>query len=524
MISFGALRPPATAVVACLGSVALASTTLGPALPAAQARSSEPAVSAATAFKPKPIKWGGCASGSLQAGGARCGFLTVPLDYAKPTGRTIQVAVSRVKATAPKKKRQGVLIANPGGPGGSGLGLSSYLAQALPSGVASTYDLIGFDPRGVGRSKPAVSCQPSYARGPRPAYEPMLGQLPLQSPNETAWLERSKRYAEACAAKHGGVLPHLSTLNTVRDIETLRRALKVQKINYYGFSYGTYLGQVYATLYPKKVRRMVWDGVVDPAEVWYRGQLNQDRAFEGAIAEFWKWVARHHKTYRLGETAKAVEDRFYSEQAKLAANPDGELGPAEFNDVFVGAAYYQGNWPDVASAFSSYVGGNDALMKALYRESASGGDNSYAMYLAVQCIDAPWPKDYATWREDAFATARSARFLTWNNVWFNTPCLYWPAASGRPVTVNGNRAPKVLLINTTLDGATPYAGALEARRLFRRAVLVAEVGNSTHANTLNGNRCVDSKVIRYLRDGKLPARKSGNGADVTCGRSPHPEP
>ncbi len=521
-------RRPGAAVVASLAAVALAASTLGPTGVPAQAREAQtPAktlAKAPAAFRPAPVTWGKCASASLQGAGARCGFLTVPMDYARPTGRTLKLAISRVRATAPAGKRQGVLLANPGGPGGSGLGLSAYLADALPSGVASTYDLIGFDPRGVGRSKPALSCIPGYAKGPRPAYEPMLGELPLRSPNETAWLQRAKQYADVCAAKHGDLLPHLSTLNAVRDLETLRRALKVKKINFYGFSYGTYLGQVYATLYPKHTRRMVWDGVVDPREVWYSGQLNQDRAFERAVEQFWTWVARHADTYALGDTAAEVESRFYAVQSRLAQVPDGSLGAAEWNDAFVSAAYYESGWPDVAEAFAAYVTGRSGPMKAIYAASAAGGDNGYAMYLAVQCVDAAWPRDYEVWRTDAFATASTAPFLTWNNVWYNAPCLFWSAPGGTPVPVSGARAPKVLLINTTLDGATPFAGALEARRRFPRAVLVAEQGSTTHANSLNGNACVDRAVHRYLRDGHVPKRTSGDGADVVCKRSPLPKP
>jgi pimeloyl-ACP methyl ester carboxylesterase len=393
----------------------------------------------------------------------------------------------------------------------------------LPPGIASTYDLIGFDPRGVGASKPALSCLPGYSRGPRPAYEPRLGDIPVRSPNENQWLARSKQYADACAAKHRDLLPHLGTRNAVKDLETLRRALGVRKINYYGFSYGTYLGQVYATKYPKKVRRMVWDGVVDPREVWYSGQLNQDRAFEGAVEQFWRWVAKHDATYRLGDTAAEVEKRFYVIQDDLTTEPRGELGGSEWNDIFVGAAYYQPAWPDVAAAFAAYVAGNPGPITAMYVDSVAGDDNGYAMYLAVQCVDAAWPQDYETWRDDAFATATSSPFLTWNNVWFNTPCLYWAAPGGTPPAVRGNGV-KVLLVNTTLDGATPYPGALEVRKRFRNAALIAERGNSTHANSLNGNRCVDDRIHRYLRDGTLPKRKSGSGPDVTCKRSPHPKP
>ena len=127
-------------------------------------------------------------------------------------------------------------------------------------------------------------------------------------------------------------------------------------------------------------------------------------------------------------------------------------------------------------------------------------------------------------RPQSIEAAATAPFLTWNNVWYNTPCLFWAAPPGLPVAIDGSNTPSLLLVNTTLDAATDFDGALEIRRLFPRSVLVAEVGNTTHANTLNGNRCVDSVVIRYLKSGTLPERRSGAGADVSCKRSPQPRP
>ncbi|HVE26797.1 MAG TPA: alpha/beta hydrolase [Sporichthya sp.] len=519
-----AFRRLSVATTACLGAVALAASTLGPtAAEAKVAPAASPVTTTSTAvFTAKPIKFGRCKSARMRAAKARCGFLVVPMDYAHPSGRTLKLAVSRIKATA--SRHQGVLISNPGGPGGAGLGLSAYLKDALPRSVSSTYDLIGFDPRGVGASRPAVTCDPTYAKGPRPPYEPTLGDVPVRSANETAWLRRSEDYANACGEKYGSLLAHLTTVEAVKDIDVLRRALGSKRINYYGFSYGTYLGEIYATMYPKHTRRLIFDGVVDPRDIWYGAQLSQDKAFEVAIDRFWKWMADHFAVYHLGDIDTEVEDQFYAEQAKLAADPDGDFGSSEWNDVFVDAGYYQGAWPDVAAAFAAWVKGDHEPMKALHADDTEGDDNGYAMYVAVQCVDAHWPTDYDQWRSDGFATQRRAPFITWNNVWFNTPCIYWPAPQGTPAKVNGKRTPEVLLFNATLDGATPFAGALEVRRRFPHAVLISEEGSTTHADTLNGNACYDNKVARYLKDGHLPKRKAGNGPDVKCKRSPLPQP
>jgi pimeloyl-ACP methyl ester carboxylesterase len=483
---------------------------------AGSARTTEAQVSA--------ISWGPCSDPYLRHGGAQCGFLAVPLNHANPGGRQIKLAVSRVKATAKASARQGPLVLNPGGPGGAGRYLSAFAAQALPHRIARTYDLIGFDPRGVGDSRPALHCLSGYAKGPRPDFVPRTGKGQAPGPNEIRWLKRSKRYADACATKNRALLPFLRTEDAARDLDVLRRALGAEQINYYGFSYGTYLGEVYATLFPTRTRRLIFDGVVTPSEVWYTGQLNQDRAFQGAIAEFWTWVARHADTYRLGRTAAQVSRRYLADQQALRRRPVQNIGPDEWADVFLDAGYYQVTWPDVAGAWAAWARGNHAPLRKLYADDTADFDNGFGMYLAVQCTDAAWPHDYADWRRDAFATARRAPFYTWDNVWYNTPCIYWGAPSGTPVAVNGQQTPELLLVNSTLDGATPFASAREVRALFPHSALVAQVGSTSHADSLNGNPCVDGAVFRYLRTGKLPARHAGSGADLRCRRTPLPQP
>ncbi len=478
---------------------------------------------AAAPAKPK-LTWGKCADDRLAEAKAQCALLKVPLDHAKPSGKQIEIAVSRLKATAKASRQQGPLLLNPGGPGGSGLTLPLYLDARLPADVRATYDLIGFDPRGVGDSRPAVSCVPDFAKGPKPDPVPTAGPDAMPGANELAWLKLSADYASACAAKYPTLLPHLTTLDTVRDMDVLREALGAKQINFYGFSYGTYLGQVYATKFPDKTRRLVFDGVVDPRDVWYEAQLNQDKAFEAAITKFFDWMALHDGVYDLGTTGAAVRAKYEQAQDALRVEPVGDLGPSEWNDVFLAAGYAQFLWPGIAAAFAKWVKGETQPILDLYAEEAEPDDNGYAMYVAVQCGDSAWPRDYATWRKDGFATATVAPFETWGNVWFNAPCITWAAPQGVPVEVVGKRTPSVLLVNTTMDGATPYSGALEVRRRFPNSALVAELDNTTHANSLAGNSCVDNRVFEYLRSGKLPVRKGGPGPDVTCAASPLPTP
>lgn len=470
------------------------------------------------------IDWVSCEKLAMSTGGTECGYLTVPMDWSKPSGQKIKLAISRNKSTVPAAKYQGVMLVNPGGPGGSGLAFSA-LKDLLPARSGESYDWIGFDPRGVGDSQPALSCISNYGEGERPPYVPAKrGTGPTAS--EKSWLKRSKRYAKACATKYGPLLQNMRTVDWVRDMDALRAALGVEKINYLGFSYGTYLGQVYATMYPQRVRRMIFDGIVDPRGVWYRAQLSQDRAFEKVANQFFAWIARNNATYKLGTSAGAIRSRYLGVVKELRTQRHDGIGANEWTDTFVHAMYAESLWPDAAHALASWVLKRDmSSARSAYDGATEPDDNVFAVYNAVQCTDAAWPARYSKWRKDAFRTAKQAPVLTWSNVWFNTACLYWPGTPGKPVAVNGSAAPPILLLGATLDGATPYSGALEVRNRFPKAVLVAEQDATTHSGAvLGGNSCIDKRISEYLISGKLPTRKAGGGADVVCPRTDQPEP
>ncbi|GAA3351124.1 alpha/beta hydrolase [Amorphoplanes nipponensis] len=468
------------------------------------------------------IAWRGCENAVLKARNAECGFLRVPLDHAAPGGRQIELAVSRIKHTVPDREYQGVMLVNPGGPGGSGLALSA-LGGLVPKRAGAAYDWIGLDPRGVGSSRPALACDPKYMGYDRPPYVPSTRAI------EQAWLARAKGYAAACAASGGALLRHLRTTDTVQDMELLRAALGAEQLNFYGFSYGTYLGQVYATRYPQRVRRMVLDGNVNPRRVWYAANLDQDIAFDRNIRIYFRWLADHDDVYHLGRTARKVEQLFYAEQAELERKPaGGVLGPDELTDVFLQAGYYVFGWESVAAAFASWVNDHDpAALRKLYDDNntqEAGSDNGYAIYLAVQCTDAPWPASWQQWRRDNWRVHRAAPFETWGNAWYNAPCRDWAAPAGRPVRVNGAAAPPVLLLSETLDAATPFEGALQVRRLFPRSALIEGVGGTTHAGSLFGNACVDNAVADYLATGALPRRVKANRSDRQCRPIAPPDP
>ncbi len=469
------------------------------------------------------VDWGRCSDPTLRGFGARCGFVKVPLDYADPGGRQIRLAVSRIKHTARASAYQGALLLNPGGPGASGLTMSvlgPIISQDFGRrDVGQAYDWIGFDPRGVGASRPSLSCDPDYFGPDRPEYVPSTPYL------FRVWQQRSRDYAAACGKAGGRLLEHMRTVDAARDMDRIRAALGVDEITYYGFSYGTYLGQVYATMFPQRVRRMVLDSNVDPRRAWYRANLEQDLAFERNIGIFFRWVARHDATYHLGTTGAAVAARYAEVHSQVAAAPiNGVVGPDEWDDIFLYAGYADFLWPRLAGVFAGWVqqGAGDDVVAAYQDFDAPGDDNSYAVYNAVSCTDDTWKDE--DFLQDQWSTYYDAPFVTWGNAWFNGPCYHWPARAHTRTRVNGPSIGSALLVDETKDAATPYSGSRYLRSIAPRSRLVAVVGGTNHAVTPSGLACTDNRIFRYLATGKLPARKAGAGADVRCRKPAAPQP
>ncbi|MBT2541694.1 alpha/beta fold hydrolase [Streptomyces sp. ISL-44] len=455
----------------------------------------------------------------------RCATLRVPLDYARPGGPQIALTVSRVPASrAGGAARQGALVHNPGGPGASGMYFP--LLAGLPAWrrIAAAYDLVGYAPRGVGRSAP-LSCQDPAARTAGPTQVPVRPSPAYKEQRRAA----ARAYARGCAERAGAALPYYTTLNNVRDLHVLRAALGEEKLTFAGASYGTYLGAVYATLHPGHVRRMVLDSAVnpDPARVWYRNNLDQAPGFERRWLDFRTWVARHHAAYGLGSTPAAVQASYERVRDAVARTPaGGNIGTGELHAAYLETAYRDEVWPERAAALAAFLRGDpDPLTGQAAPDPAAAGEaeNATAVYTAVLCNDASWPADWATWDRDHTELARTAPFETWSNAFLNLPCASWPVrARQRPVAVGTRsarlpRLPRTLIVAAERDGATPYPGALELqRRLGTEAALVTEMGAGTHGVFGGRNDCVDRHVERYLLTGDT------SGWRVTC--APHPEP
>ncbi|MGW1010655.1 alpha/beta hydrolase [Streptomyces termitum] len=466
-----------------------------------------------------PLAWTDCGTKAYPR--LQCATLPVPLDHDDPAGRSIRLALTRVPHTA--KTSQGPLLVNPGGPGGSGRGMAGYVAAALPPGVSAAYDVIGFDPRGVGRSEPALDCRPGHFDPVRP------DSVPRGRDAERVSVDRAQAFAAACGKKHADVLPYIDTVSTARDLDLVRRALGAERINYLGYSYGTYLGAVYARLYPERVRRMALDSVVNPHGVWYEDNIAQDLAFDSRHKDFMAWIAKNDASYHLGEDPAAVEAAWYRMRAELRDSPvDGEVGPGELEDTFLPGGYYDGYWPALATAFAAYVNdGDPEPLKAAYErygEADAAADNGYSVYTAVQCRDAPWPRDWNVWRKDTWDVHAKAPFSTWNNAWYNAPCAFWPVEPLSPPDVSNDQLPPVLVLQATNDAATPYEGALALHRMLRGSSLVVEEGGGNHGVTLAGNACLDDRLAAYLATGAVPRAEDGGEVDATCAALPAPKP
>jgi pimeloyl-ACP methyl ester carboxylesterase len=468
------------------------------------------------------LNWRACSS---SLAGLECASLQVPLNYADPGGRKITIALSMVPATAPASQQQGIMLVNPGGPGEPGRSFAGFIASGVSQQVRADYDIVGFDPRGVGGSSPALSCDPTFFQGVRPNY------IPANSAAEQVLINRAKDYAAGCEKRFGWFLPYETTASTARDMDQIRQAFGVKQLTYYGFSYGTYLGQVYGTLFPGQVRRMVLDSTVDPTGAWYADNISQDYAFQGRLDAFFAWTAKYNSSYHLGSTTAQVRAAYYQIRAKLGKSPVvGPNGPMigsdELDDTILVGGYLNTLWPGFAQALSQYLNqGSSAGLVTQYQEYGIQNENAFAVYNAIECGDVNWPRNWAKWQSDTLRVYQTAPYQAWDNAWFNAACAFWPVPGpAEPFQVNGAKLPPVLMLQATLDAATPYAGAQDAHKLLPTARMVVVEGGGNHGQSLEAppDSCVDNYLNNYLANGTVP-EKAGL-VNATCAPVPDPTP
>ncbi len=522
-LAFGAAA--LLAVTACTAGGPASATSPSPAASTPAASTPAAAGAAADAGPIVPTRstlhWHACTGTTGQLGIPDCTTLSVPLNYADPGGRHISLALDMIPASAPAAQQQGIMLVNPGGPGASGLSLAAEVAGGLSPAVARDYDIVGFDPRGVGSSVPQLSCEPGFFSGPRPDY------IPASAAAEQVLVSRARTYAADCERAFSWLLPYMTTQNVARDLDSIRAAFGVAKINYFAFSYGTYIGQVYATLFPARVRRMVLDSTVDPTGVWYSDNIGQDYAFQSRIDAFFSWVAQYNSSFDLGSTPAQVQASYYRARSQLAAHPaNGVIGADEFDDTYLLGGYDDDLWPGLAHALSAYLNSADATsLIGQYQSYGVQNENEFAVYSAVECADVSWPRSFAYWTSDTEMVYKTAPFYAWGNAWYNAACAFWPVhGPADPLQIKGTGLPGILMLQGTLDPATPYAGAQDAHKLLPSARMVVVTGSGNHGQSFSqpSDACVQGYLNAYLATGALP---QGAGlVNATCPAVPDPGP
>ncbi|MFI7100823.1 alpha/beta hydrolase [Streptomyces sp. NPDC050161] len=454
-----------------------------------------PSRSQAGAPSRSPLRWGAC-PGPAEAA-LRCARLAVPLDYRRPDGRTIDVEVSRLASTKPAERR-GVLLLNPGGPGLPGLPVPALMK--LPEKVRDRYDVIGFDPRGVGHSAP-VTCGFTRAQGEVAANPPTPGN----AADVAAQAAAAKRLATQCTtSKTADLLPYLTTANTARDMDRIRAALGVPKISYYGESYGTYLGAVYTTLFPHRGDRIVLDSSLPPDGYDAEALRSQGAGFENRFPDFAKFAASASRQYHLGSTPAAVREKYFQLAARLGNKPVHGYDGTTFRVVTAAMMRADSDLAGLAAIWHAL----DTNQPPPGSGDVGGGaysDNYPAAYLGVICGDSRWPTALTTYQHNV--AADRARYPMYGAFAANVrPCAFWPAPAEPKVKITDRGPSDVLMVQNLRDPATPLPGALRTRRALGERARMVTVDQGGHVAYLTGpNACGNDAVTDYLATGKRPA-------------------
>lgn len=468
------------------------------------------------AFYTQVPVWESCESYDTDESGLgsslECAKVTVPLDYDDPAGETAQIAISRARASGDKI---GSILFNPGGPGSSGL----YTAtQAEGSAVAERFDRIGFDPRGIGASTPAIRCLTTDEVDAE-RREPDVDV----SPEGIAAREAEQRdYAEKCAARTGtDVLEHVGTREVVRDMDVIRSVLGDEKLTYVGYSYGTRIGTAYAEAFPAGVRAMVLDGALDPEQDPIDEAVDQGAAFQGAFDGFAADCAQT-ETCPLGTDPALATQRFRQLVDPLIEQPADTTDPRglSYDDALTGtqqALYSQSLWRLLTAGLAELSDGRgDTLLRLADLYTGRLDDGSYSnlddAFNAIRCVDDPPTTDRAEAGEADSRYRAAAPFLDDGRGTGSAPldlCAFWPVPNtGDPHSISVTGLPKLVVVSTTFDPATPYQAGVDLARQLGGDLITFE--GTQHTVAFSGEQCIDGPLVDYLVDLVPP------GNDLVC--------
>ncbi len=427
--------------------------------------------------------------------------MRVPRDYREPNGTQITLTVSRIRTAEPALRR-GILLSNPGGPGGSGLDLPGLLALTLPPEVLARYDLIGFDPRGVNASTP-INCG-------IPADTPIELILPYPAPDGSIArnVEFARATAHGCAANTGALLPHITTANTARDMDRIRAALGEPKLSYIGYSYGTYLGAVYVSLFPQRGDRILLDSAVDPRLIWYNVWRQFSPAVKLRLPDFTGWAARRHDEYGLGATPDTVQATYFRVAGKLDRAPMqvpglGLVTGNLFRELTRSLLYDDRLFPLLAPIWAFLNGtGPDPDV-----ELGAPDGNQLAVLYSIACNDIAWSRDVNMYARNVAIDRRQFPITAGvsANIW---PCAFWPHRPVEPpvrVTSDGPR--NILILQNLRDPATSWASGFGLRTaLGRRAAFVTVDAGGHGIYGIRSGPCTDAIATAFFTTGALPDR------------------
>lgn len=457
-------------------------------------------------FYTQTLDWESCdgydTDGTGLGSTLECAKVTVPLDYANPAGPMAEVAISRAHASGDKI---GSILFNPGGPGASGL----YLAtQAEDSPIAERFDRIGFDPRGVGASTPAVRCLTTEETD----EQRRENDVDMSSEGIATTEGEHRDYAAKCAERTGAdVLQHVGTQEVVRDMDVIRSVLGDEKLTYVGFSYGTRLGSAYAETFPANVRAMVLDGALDPEQTPVDEAVEQGAAFQKAFDDFAASCAQTSEC-ALGTDPVDANRKFRELVDPLLASPAATTDPRglSYDDALTGvqqALYSSTLWRVLRVGLTELNDGRgDTLLRLADTYSGRLDDGSYSnlddAFTAIRCVDDPPVTDRAEADEADVRYREAAPFLDDGLGTGQAPldvCAFWPVKNtGTPHTISAPGVPKLVVVSTTFDPATPYQAGVELAAQLGADLITYQ--GTQHTVAFSGEDCVDGPLVDYLVD------------------------
>jgi hypothetical protein len=453
-------------------------------------------------YEQQSLNWSSCYQGFS------CATFKVPVDYEKINGDSFTLQILRHRANNPSKQI-GTLIINPGGPGGSGVDYAYNADTDVSKKIEDVYDIVGFDPRGVNLSQPIRCLSDKQTDDFLDNYGSVENDSDLQGA-----IAGSQKIAIACAKAAGSKLGHYSTLETAKDMELLRILLHEPLLNYLGKSYGTYLGTLYAALYPKTTGRIILDGAVDP-NVSVRDQnLNQSVGFETALTSF---LSKNPQF-----TYKEVKDFLHNSRTKPFKGSDGRklTDSLAFTGIISGLYEPATGWQELAKALAEVFDGNNPngllRMADTYTQRDSHGhykSNLIDISQMISCLDTTDARPLTALQKDAPNFAKAAPIFGPFLAYSGLPCRYWKAPPIKQPTIKNIVTRPLLIIGTTRDPATPYGWALGLHKELSKSTLVTLSGDG-HTGANRGSSCVDVVMDTYLLTGKLPLK------DVSCTLDP----